>query len=288
VKTYEVDEGKREARGQSIMQLLMMDQAERITAVVRVAPNLGEDTYMVMATKLGEVKKTPMKNFANVRRDGLIAMDLETKDEFVSAHICTDEDDAIMVTAKGQAIRFKVGSLRSASRLSGGVRGIRLRPGDRVVAMEIAITDHALIVVSELGQGKRTAVEEYPQHGRGGQGVITFKTHAKSGDLVTAHMVDPEHELIFISESGIVLRTPVKHISLQGRPTQGVRLMDVGTDDKVAAVAVVDMRKEYADAGAALPTGAHEVEEETKGANGAKAPKRGKSPGGGANGKKGT
>jgi DNA gyrase subunit A len=165
---------------------------------------------------------------------------------------------------------------------------MKLRPGDKVVAMEVAIADHALLVVSALGQGKRTPVDDYPQHGRGGQGVITFKTHAKSGDLVTAHMVDPEHELIFISEGGIIMRTPVKHISLQGRPTQGVKLMDVGTDDKVAAVAVIDMRKEYADA--ELPTGAAaeaDIETVTNG-NGAKAtPKRGKSNGTGTNGKKG-
>jgi len=259
VKTYEVDEGKREARGVSIMQLLMMDQKESITTVIRVPADVEHD-FMVMSTKLGEVKKTPMKNFANVRRDGLIAMDLEAKDEFVSARICSDNDDAIMVTAKGQAIRFKVKTLRSASRLSGGVRGIKLRSGDRVVAMEIADASHALLVVSALGHGKRTPMDDYPVHGRGGQGVITFKTHAKSGDLVTARMVDAEHEVIFISEGGIVLRTPVAHISEQGRPTQGVRLMDVGTDDKVAAVAVIDMRKEYDTL--PLPVGANGNEQE--------------------------
>jgi DNA gyrase subunit A len=279
VKTFEIDEGKREARGQHIAQLLMMDQKERITAVVRVGPDLGEDQFMVMATKLGEVKKTPMKNFANVRRDGLIAMDLEPKDEFVGAHICSDDDDAMMITAKGQAIRFAVKALRSASRLSGGVRGISLRAGDQVVGMEIPLADHALLVVSALGQGKRTPVTEYPRHGRGGQGVITFKTHPRSGDLVTARMVDPEHELIFISEGGIIMRTPVKHISLQGRPTQGVNLMDVGTDDRVAAVAVIDMRKEYA--AGELPTGAAETADGATPTNRKKAPKRGKSSGNG-------
>jgi DNA gyrase subunit A len=255
VKTYEVDEGKREARGVSIMQLLMLDQKERITAVVRVAPTVNAETdFMVMATQLGEIKKTPMKNFANVRRDGLIAMDLEAKDEFVGAHICTDADDVIMVSAKGQAIRFAVKSLRSASRLSGGVRGMKLRQGDTVVGMTIAEKDLDLLVVSRLGHGKRTPVDDYPKHGRGGQGVITFKTHEKSGDLVTARMVDPEHELIMVSEGGIILRTPVKHISQQGRPTQGVKLMNVGDDDRVAAVAVIDMRKEYDSQ--PLPTGA--------------------------------
>ncbi|MEK7246972.1 MAG: DNA gyrase C-terminal beta-propeller domain-containing protein, partial [Chloroflexota bacterium] len=258
VKTYEVDEGKREARGISIMQLLMLDQKERITAVVRVSPTVNAETdFMVMATQLGEIKKTPMKNFANVRRDGLIAMDLEASDEFVSAHICTDADDAIMISAKGQAIRFAAKTLRSASRLSGGVRGMKLRDKDKVVGMVIAEQGLDMLVVSRLGHGKRTPVDDYPKHGRGGQGVITFKTHDKSGDLVTARMVDPEHELIMVSEGGIILRTPVKHISQQGRPTQGVKLMNVGDDDKVAAVAVIDMRKEYDSQ--PLPTGASDT-----------------------------
>jgi DNA gyrase subunit A len=258
VKTYEVDEGKREARGISVMQLLTMDQRERITAVVRVPPDLAEGSYMVMGTRLGEVKKTVMKAFANVRRDGIIAMDLEAKDEFVGAHICTDTDDVMMVTAKGQAIRFSVKSLRSASRTSGGVRGIRLRSGDQVVGMEVPVADHALLVVSALGQGKRTPTEEYPRHGRGGQGVITFRTHPKSGDLIAARMVDPEHELIFISEQGIIMRTPVRGVSLQGRPTQGVNLMNVSGSDRVAAVAVIDMNKDFS-AIEVLPTGAEVV-----------------------------
>jgi DNA gyrase subunit A len=253
VKTYEVDEGKREARGQSIMQLLMMDQRESITAVVRIPPDLEQD-YMVMSTKMGEVKKTPLKYFANVRRDGLIAMDLEPSDEFVSAGLATDKDDAIIVSGKGQAVRFSVGKLRSASRTSGGVRGIRLVGDDQVVGMEIALPGHDLLVVSEKGHGKRTDLEEYPIHNRGGQGVITFKTHAKSGRLMTTRIVDPEHELMLISEGGTVLRTPVTHISKQGRPTQGVKLMDVD-DDRVAAVAVIDMRRSY-DEVTELPTGA--------------------------------
>jgi DNA gyrase subunit A len=259
VKTYEVDEGKREARGISVHQLLTMDQKERITAVVRVPPDLEAGSFMVMATVLGEIKKTAMERFANVRRDGIIAMDLEASDEFVGAHICTDGDDVMMITAKGQTIRFTVKSLRSASRTSGGVRGIRLRAGDKVVAMEVPVEGHALLVVSELGQGKRTPQEEYPRHGRGGQGVITFRTIPKSGDLITARMVDPEHELIFISEQGIIMRTPVRGVSLQGRPTQGVNLMNVSEGDKVAAVAVIDMNKDFS-AIEVLPTGAEVAE----------------------------
>ena len=123
--------------------------------------------------------------------------------------------------------------------LSGGVRGVRMRPGDRVVGMEIPHEGDALLVVSALGQGKRTPVDGYPRHGRGGQGVITFKTHAKSGELVSARIVNPEHELILISEGGIILRTPVAHISLQGRSTQGVRLLHLEPGDKVASAVVI-------------------------------------------------
>jgi DNA gyrase subunit A len=263
VKTYEVTDETRQAKGESIMQLLQLDQKERITAVVRIPPQHEQD-YMVVATKLGEVKKTPLKNFANVRRDGLIAMDLEPADELVSAKLASDDDDIIVVSARGQAVRFPVKLLRSASRLSGGVRGIRLAAGDRVVGMENAAAAEALLVVSEFGFGKRTKVEEYPVHGRGGQGVRTFKTNPKTGELMAARTADPTHELMLIAEDGIVLRTPVEHISSQGRSTQGVTLMDVDREDRhnrIAAVAIIDMEREY-DVPQDLPTGATVAGEE--------------------------
>jgi len=256
VKTYEVSDESRQAKGESVMQLLQLDQQEQITAVVRVTPESDNDV-MVMATRLGEVKKTPLKNFANVRRDGLIAMDLEAGDELVSSKLASDSDHVILVTARGQALKFRVGLLRSASRLSGGVRGIRLAAGDRVVGMENASDAEALLVVSEHGYGKRTLVEEYPAHGRGGQGVITFKTNPKTGELVAARMVDPSHEFILTTEDGVVLRTPVEHISKQGRSTQGVTLMDTDRehkDNKIAAVAVIDMSRDFTSPD--LPTGA--------------------------------
>ncbi len=254
VRAYELPDETRQARGIPLINLISLEQRERITAVVRCPPEMEHD-YMLMVTKLGEVKKTPLQNFASVRRDGLIAMDLEAADELVAAKLASDQDRAIVVTARGQALRFTVGSLRSASRHSGGVRGIKLASGDSVVGMDIARPGEALLVVSALGHGKRTSVEEYPLQARGGQGVITFKTHAKSGDLIAARVVNAAHELMLISEDGIVLRTPVAHISLQGRPTQGVILMDVAEGDRVAAVAVIDMRREFTEP-QSLPTGA--------------------------------
>jgi DNA gyrase subunit A len=265
VKTYEIADESRTARGESIHGFFTMDQKERITAVVRMPQDVDHD-YMIMATKLGEVKKTPLKAFASVRRDGLNAMDLEPADEFVSARLAGDADEALMVTGRGQSLKFKVGLLRAASRQSGGVRGIRLASGDSVVGMDIARKGQALLVVTEFGFGKRTPVEDYPLQGRGGQGVITFKTTPKTGQLMAARMVEVEHELMLISHGGVVLRTPMAHISLQGRPTQGVTLMDVGDDDRVAAIAVIDMRRDFS-AVDALPTGA-----EIK-TNGAKKPK---------------
>ncbi len=254
VKTWEITDESRQARGESIMQLLTLNQTDRVTALVRVPPDHEQD-YMLMATKLGEIKKTPLKLFANVRRDGLNAMDLEAADELVSAHLATDDDEAITVTARGQSLKFRVGLLRSASRLSGGVRGIRLGQGDSVVGMDVVYPGLAVLVVSQFGFGKRTPVEDYPLQGRGGSGVRTFKTIPKTGELIAARMVDAEHELMLISQDGTVLRTPVAHISLQGRSTQGVTLMDVHDDDRVAAVAVVDMSKDFS-AIEALPTGA--------------------------------
>ena len=254
IKTYELPDAVRTARGIPLINLVAVDQKEWVTAVVRLPKDLAED-YLVMGTKLGEVKKTPLKYFANVRRGGLNAMDLESKDELVSVKQASDSDHAIVVTGKGKSLRFSVGSLRSASRQSGGVRGVRLvAKGDRMVALQIAKPDEMMLVVTSQGFGKRTPVADYPLQSRGGQGVITFKITPKTGDLIAARMVNPKQELIFISEGGIVLRTAVEEISVQGRSTQGVTLMDIEEGGSVAAVTVIDMESSYKGE-TALPTG---------------------------------
>jgi DNA gyrase subunit A len=272
IKTYELPDAARTARGIPLINLVSIEQREWVTAVVRLPRNLERD-YLVMGTKLGEVKKTPLKYFANVRRGGLNAMDLEPKDELVSVKMASEEDHTMLVTAQGKSLRFSVRSLRSASRLSGGVRGIRLAKKDSVVGMEIAKPKGAMLVVTSQGFGKRTPVGEYPLQGRGGQGVITFKINSKTGDLVCARMVSPKQELMLISEGGIVLRTAVEDISVQGRPTQGVTLMGTEKGDAVAAVTVVDMTGGYKEEGS-LPTG---VSAEPEGQTGArKAPTKAK------------
>ena len=274
IKTYELPDAVRTARGIPLINLVSVDQKEWVTAVVRLPKDLAQD-YLVMGTKLGEVKKTPLKYFANVRRGGLNAMDLEARDELVSVKQASDSDDAIVVTGKGKSLRFSVGSLRSASRQSGGVRGVRLAKGDRMVALQIANPDEMMLVVTSQGFGKRTPVADYPLQGRGGQGVITFKITSKTGDLISARMVNPKQELMLISEGGIVLRTAVEEISVQGRSTQGVTLMDIEKGGSVAAVTVVDMESTHK-GDTDLPTGVSA--EPGVEVGGKKAPARAKRP----------
>ncbi len=242
VRFYELPDESRQARGIPIINIVTLDQVERVTALVRSAVKAEHD-YLILATKLGEVKKVPMKDFAAVRRSGLIAMDLEPEDELVSVKLVSEQDTVILVTARGQSLRFPITALRAASRQSGGVRGIKLAAGDQVIGMAVATPGSAILVVSAFGHGKRTPVEEYPIQGRGGQGVITFKPNDKLGELVAAQLVDPSQEIMLISQDGIVLRTAVEYVSLIGRSTQGVKLMDMGKGDAVATIAVIDMQK---------------------------------------------
>jgi DNA gyrase subunit A len=242
VKTYELPDESRQARGTPLINIIYLEQDERVTAVV--ATDGGHQEFLVLATELGEVKKTALSEFAVVRRNGLITMGLEPGDALVAAQLARGNDQAVLVTAAGQSLRFPVSQLRSASRQSGGVRGILLAKGDRVVGMEIARPDQQLLVVSSKGYGKRTPFEEYPTQGRGGQGVRTFTVNEKRGQLVAAHTVNSKQELMIISEDGIVIRTAVNSIAIQKRATMGVTLMGVGPRDTVASVASIELGKQ--------------------------------------------
>jgi DNA gyrase subunit A len=239
LRTYELPEESRQARGIPIINLIYLEQGEQVTAVVVAGRR--EQEYLVLATEKGEVKRTALSEYASVRRNGLITMDLEQGDSLVAARLAVDEDQAILVTARGQALRFPVSQLRAASRQSGGVRGVRLLKGDRVVGMDIPTTTGQLLVVTANGFGKRTPVEEYPTHSRGGQGVQTFRPNDKTGPLVSVRMVEPLQELMIISRNGIVLRTPVDSIASQGRATMGVTLMDMDPGDIVASITTIDL-----------------------------------------------
>jgi DNA gyrase subunit A len=243
LRVYELPDVSRTAKGEHLINLISIEQRERVTAIVYVPKGVSRD-YMIVATKKGEVKKTAMDEFEVVRRSGLIAMDLEEDDELIGAKLAHADDDVLMITAQGKAIRFTVAELRSASRTSGGVRGIRLAKGDTVVSLNLAPKGGELLVVTENGYGKRTPVDDYPTHNRGGGGVITSKVTEKTGLVATARVLaEKDNDLMIISAGGVVIRTDVSTISVAGRATQGVRLMNLGEGDSVVAVATTNGKK---------------------------------------------
>ncbi len=243
LRVYELPDTGRTAKGEHIINLISIEQRERVTAIVYVPKGVSRD-YMIVATRKGEVKKTAMDEFEVVRRSGLIAMDLEEDDELIGAKLAHADDDVLMITAQGKAIRFTVEELRSASRTSGGVRGIRLAKGDTVVSLNLTPKDSELLIVTENGFGKRTPIEEYPRHSRGGGGVITSKVTEKTGLVATARIItEKDNDLMIISSGGVVIRTDVNTIRRAGRDTQGVSVMNLGGGDKVVAVATTNGKK---------------------------------------------
>ena len=238
LRSYEVPEASRQARGIPVVNLVALEAQDRVTAVVAIKDFARNS--MLLATEQGVVKRTPLKEFESVRRNGLIAMRLDDGDRLIEARPCGETNDAVIVTSDGQAMRFAAGTLRVASRSSGGVRGIKLKDGATVIAMVIDVDGEDLLVVSQHGTGKRTPIEEYPSKGRGGMGVQTFRVTPKSGPLTVARAVNPDHELILVSKQGILMRISAGSISRQGRSTQGVQVMNVGEGDEVASVARVD------------------------------------------------
>ncbi|MFC1861843.1 DNA gyrase subunit A [Chloroflexota bacterium] len=242
LKCYEVPGGSsRVAKGLAVINLFPIVEGERVTDVVAVT-NFTPGAYLLMATRGGEVKKTASDKFEAVRSSGLIAMDVEAGDELVAARLATDNDELIMVTGKGQSIKFAVASLRTSLRTSGGVCGIRLASGDRVVTMEVAHPEGFLLVVTANGFGKLTPVNQYPKQHRAGSGVRTFKLTEKTDIVAAARVVFLSQQVMIISADGIVIRTPVKErdpkkgVTIQGRSTQGVRLMRLLPGDSVVAI----------------------------------------------------
>jgi DNA gyrase subunit A len=246
LKCYEIPaDSSRVAKGTALVNLFSIVDNERVTAMVALA-DFQPGAYLLMATSLGEVKKTMVDKFAAVRSSGLIAMDLEPGDELVAARLTTDQDDVLLVTEQGQAIKFAVSSLRAVSRTGGGVRGIRLSPDDQVVGMDIARPDGYVLAVTAGGFGKLTPVAAYPRQHRAGGGVTTFKLTEKTGKIAAVEVVSLSQQAMIISAEGIVIQTPVKEkdprqgITILGRSTQGVRLMRLDPGDMVVAIACFD------------------------------------------------
>ena len=241
LKAHEIPASSRTAKGLAIINLLSLGEKERVTSMV-ATQGIMKGTYLIMTTRQGEVKKTAVELFATMRSNGLIAMDLEAGDELASVCLATDKDDVIIGTRMGQSITFAVKQLRAASRTSGGVRGIKLDAGDTVVGTDRMEKDGFVFVVSEGGYGKITPVEQYPRQKRGGQGVRTFKIVEKTGDVTAIRVVTLTEQVMLISADGMMTRTPIreadpKHgISIQGRSTQGVKVMDLREGDKLVAI----------------------------------------------------
>tara|TARA_B100001123_G_scaffold358174_1_gene412834 strand:+ start:4475 stop:7000 length:2526 start_codon:yes stop_codon:yes gene_type:complete len=239
LRAYDIPDSKKQARGTFITNLMEIDQRERVTTVVVVGDY--EHDFMVLATRQGQAKKTPLKEFEEVRRNGKIAMRLDDGDELIAARLASAESDVVLVSSDGKAMRFRVGELRSASRVSGGVRGLKLLGDAYVVGAEaVQSNEQQLVVITERGFGKRTEMEQYPVKGRGGQGVRTLNITPKTGNVAAVRMVAANHELMLVSEDGILIRTKVDSISLLGRNTQGVTVMKVGETDRVASIANFD------------------------------------------------
>jgi DNA gyrase subunit A len=240
LRGHEVPDSTRQARGTPVVNLIEIEPGELVTASI-TARGFDQD-YLLLATRMGEIKKTRLSDFEHVRRSGLIAMDLEPGDELVFASLAREDDDVIMVSSLGKAMRFSVSELRLASRASGGVRGMRLPDkNDFIVGMDLVVPDGMLLTISERGLGKRTDFADYPRHARGGQGVLTHNVTDRTGKVVGARTVKPSMELMIISQHGVVIRTAVDSIAKVGRSTQGVQVIRPGTGDGVAATAVIDL-----------------------------------------------
>ncbi|HEX6459141.1 MAG TPA: DNA gyrase subunit A [Thermoleophilaceae bacterium] len=239
-KVYELPEASRTARGRALVNLLPLREGEFVQAVLSTR-DFSEGKYLVFATRKGMVKKTEFKSYNTpIKADGIIAIKIRDDDELVAVRRTSGDDDIIMVSRSGQAARFSEDQVRPMGRDTSGVRGMNVSRGDnRVLAMDIARDDTELLVVTENGYGKRTAISEYPVKGRGTMGVKTITLTEKKGGLAGALIVREHHELVFISQNGMVQRTGVRGISKVGRPGQGVRLMNLRDDDVVSAVALV-------------------------------------------------
>ena len=246
LKVYELPEASRHARGTAIVNLLPLQKGETISAVI-ATKDFPEDEYLMFATEHGMVKKTSMDLYDRTRRDGLIAINLKEGDRLISVRRVAVGEKVIMVSSAGKAIMWSEGEVRAMGRDTMGVKGMTVPADAHVLGMEIAKPGSDLFVITEKGYGKRTSIDEYPEHHRGGQGVFTITMTDKKGLLSVMKIVKPNDEIMIISEEGVVVRTPVRGISELGRSTQGVRVMNVADKDRVTAVAISSTGKKKRD-----------------------------------------
>ena len=242
LKAYEIPESGRTARGSAIVNLLQLQPGEKITAVIPLE-DYEEGKYLLMATKYGVVKKSSIMEYANIRKTGLAAITLKDDDQLIEVKYTEDDEDVFLVTKNGQCIRFHESDVRCIGRTSMGVRGINLTGDDEVIGMQLDSQGEALLIVSANGMGKRTLTSEFTAQHRGGKGVKCYKITEKTGDVVGVKAVNEDNEIMMITTEGIIIRTAVDSISMLGRNTSGVKVMNVGENVEVASIAKVREEK---------------------------------------------
>ena len=245
LKVHELPIGQRTARGTAMVNLVPFAEGEHATAVI-TCRNFPDDEYLMFATVNGTVKKTAMSAYDRTRRDGIIAINLREGDELVNVRRVREDDKVVLVSTDGKAIMFPESEVRPMGRDTSGVRGITLKGDAKMLGMEITNGNGDLFVITEKGYGKRTPVSDYPEHKRGGQGVFTITMTEKKGNLVACRIVGPQHELMIMTNEGVVIRVKAKDISRLGRSTQGVRVMNLDDSDAVSAVARMAAAKKKA------------------------------------------
>jgi DNA gyrase subunit A len=247
-RVLEIPDMGRAAKGRSIANLLALQPEEKVAALIRVASQSGpnkedltwqEPGFVLFATRGGTVKKTALTEFANVRRDGIIAIRIEPGDTLIDVKLTTGQNEAVLITREGMSIRFAEDDVRAMGRPATGVRGIELAPTDAVVAAAIVDPAATLLVAGDNGLGKRTSFEEYRRQTRGGKGIITMKTTERTGSVVGALTVRDEDEIMLITAAGQMVRLAVKDIRETGRNAQGVKLIDLAENDRLQAIAPV-------------------------------------------------
>ncbi len=247
LKSYELrSDTSRNTRGVPIINVIPLGDTEKVNAIIGVESLDREDTYMVMATRKGAIKRLSLESISKIRPSGLIIMKLKPGDELVEARLATDDQDVMLVSEQGMSIRFPVAKIPTRLRGAGGVKGMKFRGKDRIVSMDVVGPDSRILVVSKLGYGKLTAVNKYRQQSRGGLGVLTIKVTKKTGRVAAAQVVDDSQEVYLVSEQAQVLRTNLSEIRSVGRVTQGVTIFKMQPGDKVASIAcVTDLSKAY-------------------------------------------
>ena len=235
-KVYELPQGGRSARGKPIINLLPLEAGEKINAVLAVR-SFEADQYIFMATESGTVKKTPLVDYSRPRANGIIAVDLKAEDKLVDVALTSGNADILLFSSAGKVIRFNEQDVRSMGRISRGVRGMRINPGEKIISLIIVHEDDgAILTATEFGYGKRTLLSEYRVQGRGGQGIISIQTSERNGQVVGAVHVQEMHQIMLITNGGTLVRTPVEDVSIVGRNTQGVTLINLTKGEKLVGL----------------------------------------------------